>query len=153
MAQSSQAGNQIVTANNPLIELLATPLSPDWTIDRVAEQLLSTIASKSSGDQEFAFTEEAITDGQPRRIIRPLLACLANMSADEAGTSSDIFGGHLSFKRSSSEGPVWILGEFENKQGNVRVTLHRSTSPPMHSEPMKEERLEKILDEEVREIG
>jgi hypothetical protein len=128
MAQSHQAGNQIVRADNPITELLAAPLSPDWTIEGVAEQLISTIASKGSGEQEFALNEEAITDRQSRRLIRPLLACLANMSAAESGVEADIFGGHLSFKREGPEGPVLILGEFGNKLGDVRVKFRRSRS-------------------------
>jgi len=124
-----------VNADNPITQLLAAPLSLDWTIEGLAEQLLSTIASKGSGEQEFSLTEEAITDRQSRRMIRPLLACLANMSADESGMSADIFGGHLSFKRQGPQGPVWILGEFENKPGTVRVAFRRSSLPPPNAEP------------------
>jgi hypothetical protein len=142
-----------VTPDNPITELLAAPLSPDWTIKGVAEQLLATIASKGSGEREFALDRDALTDLQSRRMIRPLLACLANLSADESGTSADIYGGHLSFKRAGSEGPVWIVGEFENKLGSVRVALHRSCSPPQHSEPRTEKQFTKTLDEGVKECG
>jgi len=114
-----------MNADNPITELLAAPLSPDWTIEGLAEQLLSAIASKGSCEQEFTLVEEAITDRQSRRMIRPLLACLANMSADESGMSADIFGGHFSFKRQGPEGPVWILGQFENKPETVRVAFRR----------------------------
>ena len=152
-ARPSTYHSHIVTADNPIIELLAAPLSPDWTIKGVAEQLLSTIASKSSGEQVLALTEEALSDHQSRRMIRPLLACLASMSADKSGTSPNIYGGHLSFKREGSEGPVWILGEFENKLGSVRVSLHRSSSPLLNSEPRTEKQFTKTVDEEVQEIG
>ena len=142
-----------MTSNNPIIELLAAPLGPDWTIEGVAEKLLTTIVSQGLGDQEFSLNGEALTDRQSIRMIRPLLACLANMSADEAGTSADIYGGQLSFKREGSEGPVWILGHFDNKLGNVRVVFHRTCSPPLYSEPRLEEQFTRTLDEEAQEIG
>jgi len=104
-------------------------------VEGLAEDLLGAIASKGSEEQEFAFDAEATTDRQSRRLLRPLLACLANMSATEAGTSANIFGGHLSFKREGPEGTVWILGEFENKPGSVRVAFRRFSSPPPSFEP------------------
>jgi hypothetical protein len=33
---------------------------------------------------------------------------------------------------------VWILGQFENRPGRVRVTLRRSTSRPDGSQPRAE---------------
>ena len=80
--------------------------------------------------QEFVIHADATTDRQSRRLLRPLLACLATKSAAEAGSPPNLYGGHLSFKRPGPKGPVWILGEFENRPGSVRVTLRRSTSPP-----------------------
>ena len=78
--------------------------------------------------------QTAITDRQSRRLLRPLLACLATKSAAEAGSPVNLYGGHFSFKRPGPNGPVWILGRFENRPGNVRVTLRRSSSPPENSE-------------------
>ncbi len=107
--------------NNPIAELLAALLSPDWRIEGLAEQLLAVIAQRSRGAEEFVLDADTITDRQSRRILRPLLACLATKSAAEAGASANLHGGQLSFKRPDPEGrPVWILGQFENKPGAVR---------------------------------
>src|SRR5205823_1955888 len=131
MAQSHEAGNPIVTANNPLTDLLGTPLGPDWTVEGLAEQVLGAIAAQRSEEaQEFVLDADATTDRQSRRLLRPLLACLATKSAAEAGTPANLYGGHFSFKRPGPKGPVWILGQFENRPGSVRVTLRRSSSPP-----------------------
>jgi hypothetical protein len=112
---------------NSITELLAAPLNPDWTIEELAEQLLCTIAAQS--EKEFVLDATAITDRQSRRLIRPLLACLANMSATESGTPDDIYGGHLSFKRVGPDGPVLIIVQFENQPGNVRAAFKRSCLP------------------------
>ena len=131
MAQSHETGNPTVTANNPIADLLSAPLGPDWTVEGLAEQVLSAIvAQRPEEAQEFVLDAQATTDRQSRRLIRPLLACLATKSAAEAGTNTNLYGGHFSFKRSDPKGTVWILGEFENQPGNVRVTLRRSSSPP-----------------------
>ncbi len=131
MAQSHEKGDPIVTANNPIIDLLSTPLGPDWTVEKLAEQLLGTIAAQSSGEtQEFVLDADAVTDRQSRRLLRPLLACLAIKSAAEVGIPAELYGGCFSFKRLGPEGPVWILGQFENRSGSVRVTLRRFNSPP-----------------------
>lgn len=114
---------------NSVSELLAAPLNPDWTIEELAEQLLCTIAAQP--EQEFVLDAATITDKQSRRLIRPLLACLANMSATESGTSDDIYGADLAFKRTGPEGSVWIFGQFKNTQGNVRISLKRSVTPPV----------------------
>jgi hypothetical protein len=127
-----------VIAKNPLTELLAAPLCPDWTIEWLADRLLAVIAAQRSGGAEEFFLDAGTTaDPQSRRILRPLLACLATMSAAEAGASTNLYGGQLSFKRPDSEGrPVWILGQFENKPGAVRVAFRRSSSPPEKSTEM-----------------
>jgi hypothetical protein len=127
VAQPYETGDQIVTADGPISELLAAPLSPDWTIEGLAEQILSTIVSSGEESQEFTLVEEAITDRQSRRMIRPLLACLAHMSAEESGGPVDVFGGSLLFKREGLRGPVTIVCEFLNKQGNVRLAFRRSS--------------------------
>ncbi len=72
----------------------------------------------------------AAADRPSQRILRPLLACLAAKSAAEAGTSPNLYGGNLSFRRPGPEGPVWIIGQFENKPGSVRATFRRSAAPP-----------------------
>src|SRR5215831_18553455 len=127
MAQSHETGNPLVTANNPIPELLGAPLGPDWTVEALAEQVLSAIAAQhSEATQEFILDAEGTTDRQSRRLLRPLLACLATKSAAEAGTPANLYGGQLSFKRPGPQGPVWILGQFENRPGSVRVTFRRS---------------------------
>jgi len=131
MAQPHETGNPLVTANKPITDLLGAPLGPDWTVEGLAEQLLSAIAAQRSEEaQEFVFDAAGGTDRQSRRLLRPLLACLATKSAAEAGTSATLYGGHFSFKRTGPTGPVWILGQFENRPGSVRVTLRRSPSLP-----------------------
>jgi hypothetical protein len=126
MAQTYQASGDIVNTPNPILEVLAAPLTADWTIEVLAERILSVIASQPGiGPEEFTFDSSTAANRQSQRLIRPLLACLANMSAAEAGTSINIFGGNLSFQRTGPDGPVNITGQFENKQGNVRVELKR----------------------------
>jgi hypothetical protein len=136
MAQSRETGNPTVTADNPITDLLAAPLSPDWTVEGLAEQLLAVIAAQGTADvQEFVLDADATTDRQSRRVLRPLLACLATKSAAEGGTPANLYGGCLSFQRPGPKGPVWILGQFENAPGTVRVAFRRSSSPPQNSEP------------------
>src|SRR5438309_12029237 len=111
MAPSHETGNPIVTAKNPLTDLLATPLGPDWTVEGLAEQVLGAIAAQHSEEaQEFVLDAASTTDRQSRRLLRPLLACLASKSAAEAGTPANLYGGHFSFKRPGLRGPVWVIG-------------------------------------------
>jgi hypothetical protein len=132
-----------VTATKSIMDLLAAPLSPDWTIDGLAEQLLGAIAvsqpEAGNGVQALVLDADATTDRQSRRLLRPLLACLATKSATEAGTPVNLFTGHLCFKRSGPAGPVWITGEFDNRPGAVRVALRRFDSPPEASDPSTEQ--------------
>jgi hypothetical protein len=119
-----------VTANNPITDLLGAPLGPDWTVEGLVEQVLGAIATQRSEEgEEFVLDADATTDRQTRRLLRPLLACLATKSAAEAGTPANLYGGAFCFKRPGPKGPVWILGQFENRPGRVRVTLRRSSSP------------------------
>jgi hypothetical protein len=116
--------------------VLAAPLGPDWTVERLAEEVLRVIAARASDEtQEFVLDAEATTDRQSRRLLRPLLACLATKSAAEAGTSPNLYGGQLSFQRPSHDGPMWILGQFENKPGAARVAFRRTSSAPRNSGP------------------
>jgi hypothetical protein len=125
-----------VTADNPILVLLAAPLAPDWTVEGLAEQLLCAIAACRTGEgQEFVLDAQTTADRQTHRLLRPLLACLATMSAAEAGTPPDLYGGRLTFRRTGPEGPVWILGQFENRPGMVRVTLRRAASHSANAEP------------------
>ncbi len=130
MAQPREAGNPTVTAENFLTDLLAAPLGPGWTIEGLAEQLLCTIASQPKDQaKDLLLDAAAATDRQSQRVLRPLLACLATKSAAESGTSPDLYGGRLCFKRNGTDGPVWIVGEFENQPGRVRVAFRRSSVP------------------------
>ncbi|MCI0683799.1 MAG: hypothetical protein L0Y71_16970 [Gemmataceae bacterium] len=102
-------------------------------MDKLAEQVLGAIAAQRS-EQAHEFVLQADTDLQSRRLIRPLLACLATKSAGEAGKPAELYGGKLLFKLGGSDGPVWISGQFDNRPGNVHITLRRSSSPPEAAE-------------------
>jgi hypothetical protein len=122
----------VVTACTPITNLLAAPLSLAWTIEDLAEQVLGLIAAQQSEvAQEFVVEADAVTDRQSRRLLRPIFACLAVKSAAEAGTPARLYGGRLSFQRPGPEGPVWILGHFENTPAAVRIALRRFSSPPI----------------------
>src|SRR5262249_48802243 len=77
----------------------------------------------------------ADTSRQARRLIRPLLACLAVKFAAEAGTPPEVHGGQLSFKRLGVMGPVFIHGRFENRPGSVHIRLQQSSSPLENGKP------------------
>jgi hypothetical protein len=129
-----------VTTYHAITDLLAAPLSPDWTVEGLAEQVLAAIAAKDSDEvQELVLDAATISDRQTCRVLRPLLACLATKSAAEAGTPPNLYGGHLSFKRPGADGFVWVLGQFENRPGTVRVTFRRSASPASNAEPRTEQ--------------
>lgn len=131
MAQPRETGNPPVTGNNLITDLLGSPLSPDWTVEGLAEQLLGAIAAQRCEEaQEFVLDAGVTADRQVRRLLRPLLACLATKSAAEAGGSASLYGGHVAFKRPGPDGPVWIVGQFENRPGSVRIMLRRCTAPP-----------------------
>src|SRR5947209_18066250 len=85
--------------------------------------------------QEFVLDADTNTDRQSRRVLRPLLACLATKSAAEAGTAVNLYGGRLSFQQPGPDGPAWVSGQFENRPGTVPVALRRSPSPPQNSGP------------------
>jgi hypothetical protein len=135
MAQPHETGHPTVTTDNPIADLLRAPLDSDWIVERLAEQLLGAIAARRSDEaQEFVFDADAATDHQSRRLLRPLLACLAAKSAAEAGLPVNLYGDQVAFQRPGSHGPVWVLGQFSNRTGNVRVALRRSATPPEASE-------------------
>jgi hypothetical protein len=130
LREADETGDPLVMANNLITDLPGGPLGPDWTVEGLAEQVLSAIAAQPSEEaQDFVLDASATTDRQSRRLLRPLLACLATRSAAEAGTPANLYGGHVSFQRTGSQGSVSILGCFENRPGSVRVTLRRSGSP------------------------
>ncbi len=120
-----------MTANNPITDLLAAPLDPEWTVERLAEDVLSALAARASDEsQEFVIDGETTTDRQSRRLLRPLLARLATKSAAETGITTNLYGGQISFQRPTDQGPVWIFGEFENTPASAHVTFRPSFSPP-----------------------
>lgn len=130
-APADTTSNPAVTIENLIADMLNAPLNPDWSIDGLAEQVLSAIAAQPGDEsREFVMDGAATADRQTRRILRPLLACLANKSAAETGTPVNLYGGRLTFQRPGAEGPVWIVGQFDNRPGSARVTLRRSSSPP-----------------------
>jgi hypothetical protein len=150
MAQSHQEGNSSVKANS-FTDLLSAPLSPNWTIDGLAEQLLSIVAVQP--EKEFVLNALEMTDRQTQRLIRPLLACLATMSAAESGTSDNIYGGDLSFRRNGPEGPVQITGQFNNTHANVRLTLKRSETQTHSSKPSQSEPSEPYKPLDTTQVG
>lgn len=113
-----------MTASYTISTLLGGPLDPNWTVATLAEELLGAVAS--SAGRDFVLEVDDATDRQTRRLIRPLLAYLATKSADETGAPVNLYGGRLCFKL---PGPVWVLGEFENQTGRVRLAVRRSDSP------------------------
>ena len=73
-----------MTAETLISDLLAAPLRPDWTIDWLAEEVLCAIATRGQDHTpEFVLDATATADRQTRRLLRPLLACLATKSAAE----------------------------------------------------------------------
>ena len=128
-----------MTADNPIANLLAAPLGPDWTVDQLAEKVLLVLAAQDAEEsREFVLDADATSDRQSRRLLRPLLARLAVKSAVEAGTSPNLYGGQLAFERPCQDGTVWILGEFENNPGQARIAFRRSSSPSGHLPGMEE---------------
>ena len=85
MAQSHQAGNPTVTAENPLTDLLAAPLSPDWTIEGLAEQLLCTIASQPKEEAKELLLDSARRD---RSTIATCSQTVARLPRDQVGRRS-----------------------------------------------------------------
>lgn len=124
-------------AKNPITDALSAPLDSDWTIERLAEQVISAVASQEpeGAPAEFVLDANTLTDRQSQRLVRPLVACLAQKSAAEGGTAPRLYEGCLSFKRQSRGAPVWVVGEFKNTPGKVFVTLRRSESPPRDQQP------------------
>lgn len=130
--------NPSVIDDNPIVALLAAPLGPGWTVEGLAELALAAIAAQGPEEaREFVLDAATVTDRQLRRLLRPLLACLAEKSATEGGTALDLYGGRLSFRRLGPNGMVWIIGQFENRPGAVRVAFRRSTARP-HVAPARE---------------
>jgi hypothetical protein len=130
MAQPHETGNPIVTSSNELTKLLSAPIGPDWNVEKLAEQVLEAIAAQPSQEgQEIVLDADALTNRQARRLLRPLIACLATKASAEAGTPVNLYGGHFAFQRPGPQGPVGILGQFENRPGRVRIGLRRRDSP------------------------
>ncbi|HEX7380129.1 MAG TPA: hypothetical protein VF278_23610 [Pirellulales bacterium] len=127
-------------SNQNIIEILSAPLSEDWSIEALAEQILSAIAAQSptaSGSPNVLVLDAAtVADRQARRLLRPLLACLAHKSARERGESPNLYEDRFVFERPGYAGPVWILGEFKNMPGRVRIVFRMSGSPPQNQETM-----------------
>jgi hypothetical protein len=118
-----------MSAHATFAELLAAPLDPDWTIESLAERVLTTISDQppanGSGETEITFDAHKTVDRQACRLIRPLLAYLATKSASENNTPLNLFGGPLHFRRQGLRGPSCIVGEFENRPESVRIALRR----------------------------
>lgn len=114
-----------MTDDNPILDLLAAPLRPDWTIDQLAEDVILAIVARGSGErQEFVIDAEAVTDRQSRRVLRPLLACLATKSAAETGTSTSLYGDRLRFVRPGRDGLMSVFCRFENTPERAWIAFH-----------------------------
>ncbi|MBX9581949.1 MAG: hypothetical protein K2X87_16715 [Gemmataceae bacterium] len=125
-----------MTAGGTITDLLSGPLAPDWTVEGLAEDVLSAVAAQPVAGPELVVDVDDATGRQTRRLIRPLLAYLASRSAAEAGTPVNLYGRRLAFKRPSPTGPAWVVGAFENRPGRVRLALRRSGPPdPSACEP------------------
>ena len=118
-----------MTAGGTITDLLGAPLAPDWTVEGLAEDVLRAVAALPVAGPELAIDIDDATDRQTHRLIRPLLAYLASRSAAEAGMPVNLYGGRLTFQRPGPTGPVWVVGEFENRPGRVRLALRRSGPP------------------------
>jgi hypothetical protein len=107
---------------NLIAEVLNAPLPADWTIEGLAEKLLDSIANQASAESHSLALDD-FSEPQVRRLIRPLLAHLAQKSEN----APSIYGGILSFVRPQ------VRGEFVNRVGNVRLALRsRDDSSPVH---------------------
>ena len=147
MAKPHQTNNLTVTCNNLISELISAPPGPGWTLDSLAEEVLCAIAARGAEEsQEFTLDLLETSDSQSRRLLRPLLACLATKSAAETSQAPNPYKGRLQFQRPSNAGPVWILGQFENTPGKVCITLRRSSLLPPNPDPVSMSKTEGVRD-------
>ncbi len=107
---------------NPIVEILKAPLDPHWTIEGLTVRVLDAIATQTE-DRDIVVDAATLSDRQSLRLIRPLLACLANMSA----TETSLYGGTLTFRR----GTACIRGQFENQPGRIVLALRRFDNEPL----------------------
>jgi hypothetical protein len=124
-AHPRKASHPPVTIDS-IADFLDAPLEADWTVDRLAERLLESVARRNDGSV-WSLVVDKSTGSQARRLIRPLLACLASKAGDESGVPVDPFGGTLSFIRSGPNGEVAIDGEFENRPGQIGIRFTTSS--------------------------
>lgn len=141
--QTGQEGDNAMTANTTVRELLLAPLAAEWIIDGLADQVLHAIAA--SDDHELVLDADALSDRQARRLLRPLLACLAKRSAAPTGMPINLFRGSLTLATQGPAGPLYFAGEFDNRAGSERLVLrsidsHAETSgAPRQSSAQKSE--------------
>lgn len=136
MAQPHQTDIRIVNADHLISDILGAPLDSGWTVEGLAERVLTTIAARLPDENlEFVLDADTTSDRQTQRLLRPVLACLAKKSAAESATTLNLYGGRLVFERPGPNGSVWILGHFDNRAGSVRVTLRRTSSPREEGTP------------------
>ena len=105
-----------------LSDLLAAPLSPDWTIERLAEQLLCAIASQPKGETKSVQFDLSCPRTDNHSVFSGHCSpALQPSQQPKPEFNRRLYGGQLCFKRNGPDGPVWILGEFESKPGTQRV--------------------------------
>ena len=125
----------LATADNHIRELVPAPVSPDWTIDRLAEQVLCAIAARGSAEGTANSARAELPRSTSKAAYSGRSSLWLKTSRPPKQVHPHLDRGRLLFQRPSHDGPVWIHGQFENMPGTVRVTLRRSSSPPQHSEP------------------
>jgi hypothetical protein len=128
VVQPSEASDSIVSTDNKILELLTSPLGDEWTVEGLVDTLLDAIAADQS-ENVHSVALDGTMDRQASRLLRPVLACLANKWAADSVSEVNLYVGRFSFKRMGPDGPVWIEGHFENRPGKVFLELRRSSIP------------------------
>src|SRR6266481_5183939 len=96
-----------MTSQNPIAKLLAAPLPPDWSVERLADQLLQVIAKRFESKRRrspISININDLEDRQSKRLLRPLLAYLATRAAKKGDQPANVFGGVLLLERKGPKG-------------------------------------------------
>jgi hypothetical protein len=123
-------------------ELLTTPPAADWTVDDWVEGLLQIAARshelslqmiRSDGVKAIGVTQDKqsmlLADSNAIRVLRPVLAGLAQTAARESGDEFNPYGGRCSFTREVDQAAVRINVEFENTTQTQRITFVTAKAP------------------------
>lgn len=133
-----------MTIREAVMKLFTVVPSQGWTLDGAADSLIQLAAQTrslsvgmvrefESQSKQFQVIENdqllQTGDSTPNRMIRPLLAFLANKAAKETGVEFNVYGGRYSFTRPGSRGMVRIDAEFENTMHSQRITFVTTKVP------------------------